>query len=231
MHRRGPSLPEAERNALAQEIYRAVVENQYSIGIVGLSPMVQGVVVKKNTLHNVPDAAANDWTFRTPNSAFPEQWYFGPEVELVEALPAALSVGSGHACALDPNGVISCQGVDDSAQVTGLPTSGVFTAISVGDRHSCAIDLGGRVHCWGSDEHGQVSGQPASGEFIAVGAGARHTCAVDATGSVHCWGSDDQGQSSPPAEGQFVAVGAGDSHTCGLLSDGTLECWGVFRGN
>ena len=231
MHRRGPGLPEAERNALAQEIYRTVVENQYSIGIVGLSPMVQGVVVKKNTLHNVPDTAANDWTFRTPNSAFPEQWYFGPEIEPVEALPAALSVGSNHACALDLNGVISCQGVDDSAQVTGLPASGVFTAISVGMSHSCAIDLGGRVHCWGSDEHGQVSGRPTSGEFIAIGAGARHTCAIDARGSVHCWGSDEHGQSSPPTEGEFVAVGAGDSHTCGLRSDGTLECWGVFSDN
>ena len=231
MHRRGPGLPEAERNALGQEIYKTVVENQYSIGIVGLSPMVQGVVVKKNTLHNVPDAAANDWTFRTPNSAFPEQWYFGPEIEPVVALPAALSVGTSHACALDLNGVISCQGVNDSEQVTGLPPYGVFTAISVGDRHSCAIDVFGRMHCWGSDEHGQVSGRPTSGEFIAVGAGARHTCAVDATGSVHCWGSDDDGQSSPPAEGRFVAIGAGDSHTCGLLSDGTLECWGVFSSN
>ena len=150
----------------------------------------------------------------------------GPEIEPVEARPAALSAGSSHACALDLNGVISCQGVDDSAQVTGLPASGVFTAISVGERHSCAIDLGGRVHCWGSDEHRQVSDQPTSGEFIAVGAGARHTCAIDLGGSVHCWGSDEHGQSSPPTEGRFVAVGAGDSYTCGLLSDGTLECWG-----
>ena len=121
MHRRGPSLPEGERNALAQEIYKTVVENQYSIGIVGLSPMVQGVVVKKNTLHNVPDAAANDWTFRTPNSAFPEQWYFGHEIEPVVALPAALSVGTSHACALDLNGMISCKGINDSEQGTGQP--------------------------------------------------------------------------------------------------------------
>ena len=228
MHRRGPGLPEAERNALAKEIYRTVVENQYSIGIVGLSPMVQGLVVRNNMLQNVPDVAANDWTFRTPNSAFPEQWYFGPAIEPVVALPAALSAGPSHACALDLNGVISCQGVDDSAQLSGLPASGVFTAISVGEKHSCAIDLGGRVHCWGSDEHGQVSGRPTSGEFIAIGAGARHTCAIDARGSVHCWGSDEQGQSSPPTEGRFVAVGAGDSYTCGLRSDRTLDCWGAF---
>ena len=81
MHRLGPGLPEAERNALGKEIYKTIVENQYNIGIVGLSPMVHGVVVKKNTLHNVPDTAANDWILRTPNTAFPEQWYFKPATE------------------------------------------------------------------------------------------------------------------------------------------------------
>ena len=81
MHRRGPGLPEAERNALGREIYKTIVENQYNIGIVGLSPMVHGVVIKKNTLHNVPDTAANDWILRTPNTAFPEQWYFKPATE------------------------------------------------------------------------------------------------------------------------------------------------------
>ena len=228
MHRRGPGLPEVERNALAKEIYNTIVENQYSIGIVGLSPMVHGVVVKKNTLHNVPDTAANDWTFRTPNSAFPEQWYFKPEPEPVEALLAALSAGPSHACSLNQNGEISCQGVDASSQVSGVPTSGVFTVISVGTRHSCAIDEEGSIHCWGSDEYGQVSGRSESGEFIAVDAGARHTCAIDTAGSIHCWGSDEHGQSSPPTEGQFVAVGAGDSYTCALRSDGTLDCWGDF---
>ena len=231
MHRRGPGLPEAERNALGKEIYKTIVENQYNIGIVGLSPMVHGVVVKKNTLHNVPDTAANDWILRTPNTAFPEQWYFKPATEPeipLEALPAAISVGPNHACSLNQNGEISCQGVDDSAQVSGIPTSGGFTVISVGAEHSCAIGESGGVQCWGSDEYGQVSGRPTSGEFIAVGAGARHTCAIDASGSVRCWGSDEHGQSSPPSEGEFVAIGAGDSYTCGLRSDGTLECWGRF---
>ena len=76
MHKRGPNLPEVERNALGKAIYRTIVENQYNIGIVGLSPMVQGVIVKKNSLNNVPDTAANDWPLRTPNTAFPEQWHF-----------------------------------------------------------------------------------------------------------------------------------------------------------
>ena len=226
MHRRGPGLKEAERNALGREIYKTIVENQYNIGIVGLSPMVHGIIVKKNELRNVPDIAANDWPLRTPNSGFPEQWYFGPEIEPVAAVPAALSAGPSHACSLNLNGEISCQGVDDSAQVSGFPTSGIFSVISVGTGHSCAIDEEGVIQCWGSDEHGQVSGQPVSGEFIAVGAGAAHTCAIDISGTVHCWGSNEHGQSSPPDEGEFVAIGAGDRYTCGLRSDGTLECWG-----
>ena len=230
MHMRGPGLPEVERDALGKAIYRTIVENQYNIGIVGLSPMVHGLIVKKNELRNVPGIAANDWPLRTPNTGFPEQWYFAPEIEPVVAVPAALSAGPSHACSLNQNGEISCQGVDDSAQVSGFPTSGVFTVISVGTRHSCAIDEEGAIQCWGSDEHGQVSGRPESGEFIAVGTGASHTCAIDISGSVHCWGSGEYGQSSPPSEGEFVAIGAGDRYTCGLRSDGTLECWGDFGG-
>ena len=76
MHKRGPGLPPAERNALGKEIYKTIVENQYNIGIVGLSPMVQGVIVTNNDLRNVPDAAGNDWPLRTPNTGFPEQWYY-----------------------------------------------------------------------------------------------------------------------------------------------------------
>ena len=79
MHKRGPGLPTAERNALGKEIYKTIVENQYNIGIVGLSPMVQGVVVVTNDLKNVPDAAGNDWPLRTPNTGFPEQWYFSSQ--------------------------------------------------------------------------------------------------------------------------------------------------------
>ena len=76
MHKRGPGLPEAERNELGKEIYKTIVENQYNIGIVGLSPMVQGVLIVNNDLQNVPATAGNDWPLRTPNTAFPEQWYY-----------------------------------------------------------------------------------------------------------------------------------------------------------
>jgi peptide/nickel transport system substrate-binding protein len=76
MHLRGPSLPEAERNELGQQIYRTIVENMYNIGIVGLSPMVQGVEVINADLRNVPEIAGNDWPLRTPATAFPEQFFY-----------------------------------------------------------------------------------------------------------------------------------------------------------
>jgi len=76
MHVLGPTLPTEERNALARAIYTQIVEKQYNIGLVGLSPMVQGVIVVNNRVQNVPDKAGNDWPLRTPNTGFPEQWWF-----------------------------------------------------------------------------------------------------------------------------------------------------------
>jgi len=76
MHVLGPTLPTEERNALGRAIYTQIVEKQYNIGLVGLSPMVQGVIVVNNRVQNVPDKAGNDWPLRTPNTGFPEQWWF-----------------------------------------------------------------------------------------------------------------------------------------------------------
>ncbi|MEM7131440.1 MAG: ABC transporter substrate-binding protein [Chloroflexota bacterium] len=75
-HLQGPLLPDEERNALGQEIYKEIADNVYNIGIVGLSPMVQGVLVTNANLQNVPEKGGNDWPLRTPSTAYPEQlWY------------------------------------------------------------------------------------------------------------------------------------------------------------
>jgi len=65
-----------ERTTLAKELYTLWVNQMYEIGIIGLSPMVQGVVVVNNNLHNVPDKVANDWPLRTPGNARTETFYF-----------------------------------------------------------------------------------------------------------------------------------------------------------
>lgn len=61
---------------LAQELFRMWADNVWEIGTVGLTPMVQGVVVVNENLQNVPDTAGNDWPLRTPGNTRPEQFFF-----------------------------------------------------------------------------------------------------------------------------------------------------------
>lgn len=61
---------------LAQELFRIWAENVWEIGTVGLTPMVQGVVVANSNLKNVAEVAGNDWPLRTPGNTRPEQFYF-----------------------------------------------------------------------------------------------------------------------------------------------------------
>ena len=49
-----------------QELFRIWADNVFEIGTVGLTPMVQGVVVVNSKLHNVPATIGNDWPLRTP---------------------------------------------------------------------------------------------------------------------------------------------------------------------
>jgi peptide/nickel transport system substrate-binding protein len=67
--------PEGQVKA-AQEIFRLWADNVYEIGTVGLTPMVQGVVVVNSRLHNVPTTLGNDWPLRSPGNARPEQFFY-----------------------------------------------------------------------------------------------------------------------------------------------------------
>jgi peptide/nickel transport system substrate-binding protein len=60
----------------AQELFRIWADNVFEIGTVGLTPMVQGVVVVNSKMHNVPKTLANDWPLRTPGNARTEQFFF-----------------------------------------------------------------------------------------------------------------------------------------------------------
>ena len=61
---------------LAQEIFRLWADNLYEIGTVGLTPMVQGVVVANTRFRNVPTTLGNDWPLRSPGNARTEQFFF-----------------------------------------------------------------------------------------------------------------------------------------------------------
>jgi peptide/nickel transport system substrate-binding protein len=65
-----------EQVKLAQEIFRIWADNVYEIGTVGLTPMVQGVVVAGARFHNVPKTLGNDWPLRSPGNARTEQFFF-----------------------------------------------------------------------------------------------------------------------------------------------------------
>jgi peptide/nickel transport system substrate-binding protein len=61
---------------LAQELFKIWANNVWEIGTVGLTPMVQGVVVVNADLRNVAEVAGNDWPLRTPGNTRPEQFYY-----------------------------------------------------------------------------------------------------------------------------------------------------------
>jgi len=61
---------------LAQELFRIWVDNLWEVGTVGLTPMVQGVVVAGSRFRNVPTTLGNDWPLRSPGNARVEQFFF-----------------------------------------------------------------------------------------------------------------------------------------------------------
>ena len=78
MLRRAVSVPEGERNKLAQEIWKLSINGVWSIGLVGLSPTYMGTRVVNLKLENVPERVCISQHCRTPWSGRPDQWYFKP---------------------------------------------------------------------------------------------------------------------------------------------------------
>ena len=65
-----------ERNKTAQEIWKILVDQQYSIGTVGQSPALMGVRLASRKLGNIPSRACIAQHCRTPGSSRPETWFF-----------------------------------------------------------------------------------------------------------------------------------------------------------
>ncbi len=65
-----------EQNKMAQELYKLWAENAWQVGTVGLTAMIQGVVVVSKDMINVPATLGNDWPLRTPGNARTEQFAF-----------------------------------------------------------------------------------------------------------------------------------------------------------
>jgi peptide/nickel transport system substrate-binding protein len=68
-------VDEEERDGIAQEIWEILVDEQYSIGTVGLSPAAMGVRIVKNYMGNIPAQQANGQHVRTPCTSQPPTFF------------------------------------------------------------------------------------------------------------------------------------------------------------
>ena len=76
LYQRATQAPPAERTEIGKEMWRIILDNQWAIGTVGMSPAIQGVRVVKNNMGNIPDRQLNDANVENPGNSRPEQWYF-----------------------------------------------------------------------------------------------------------------------------------------------------------
>ncbi len=68
--------PEAERTEIAKELWKMLVDQVWSIGLVGQSPAYMGTRLVNERLENVPARTCTSQHCRTPWSGHPEQWFY-----------------------------------------------------------------------------------------------------------------------------------------------------------
>src|SRR3712207_3409803 len=69
-------VPEAEQIRLGKEIWKIACEELWYIGVVGQSGAVQGIMVAKNNMGNVPERFANVNLTWPPSITRPVTFYF-----------------------------------------------------------------------------------------------------------------------------------------------------------
>lgn len=76
LFRKAFGMNEADQIKTAQEIWKIIVEQQWSIGTVGQSPAFMGVRIVKNNMGNVPERQVNAQHARTPATSGPITFFF-----------------------------------------------------------------------------------------------------------------------------------------------------------
>ena len=76
LFRAATTQAEAERNQTAQELWKIVIDQQFSIGICGQSPAFAGVRLVSRRLGNIPSRVCIAQHCRTPASSHPPTWFF-----------------------------------------------------------------------------------------------------------------------------------------------------------
>ena len=131
----------------------------------------------------------------------------------------AVSLGSGHTCAILNDDKVVCWGVgtngrlgnnasnDSNTPVAVTLGSNTAKKISLGGNHTCAIFNNDKIYCWGEGFGGKLgrgsttdSNVPVavtldtSRTATAISAGWHHTCAILDNGTLVCWGINQYGQ-------------------------------------
>jgi len=76
LFRTAPGKETQERYKIAREIWKIIVDEQFSIGIVGQSPAAMGVRIVSKKLGNIPSRQVNAQHARTPCSSHPATFFF-----------------------------------------------------------------------------------------------------------------------------------------------------------
>ena len=95
--RRGLSLPDPEQTKAGKEVWKIAVEEVFTIGLVGQSPVVQGVRVAKNNLGNVPARLMNGASAHSPGNNLTQTYFFkGEASDPKSPLPSSPSPEHGR---------------------------------------------------------------------------------------------------------------------------------------
>ena len=131
----------------------------------------------------------------------------------------AIAAGGNHACALHPDGNVSCWGAvpfalsnPNSDSSTPLLIEGISDVIAITagggweTGFTCALHQDRTTSCWSNrywaypredwwDEFPAMISKHASiDDAVAIEAGASHVCVIKQTGGIACSGSNDSGQ-------------------------------------
>lgn len=134
----------------------------------------------------------------------------------------AVSVGSGHVCAIGSDGSLHCWGRNTDGQLgigsrdtqrrepTRVGTYADWRSVSAGQHHTCGVRGVGELYCWGKNDFFELGigrgslddatlyPKPvrvgADEDWSAVSVGGFHSCAIKRSGALYCFGRNTEGQ-------------------------------------
>jgi alpha-tubulin suppressor-like RCC1 family protein len=160
----------------------------------------------------------------------------------------ALALSDWEACALHPEGDVTCLRADQNEQLVPVAIGNLQDARSIdtdGDT-GCAVRTTGAVACWSGVEGTANAHEPSVAvdvpgirDAVDVARGSGFTCVLRADGHVRCWGANQARQlgvdtllasDSPQTVcglDRVRQIVTGVQHACALRDDGDVYCWGA----